>query len=446
MLETFGNSNLNPTEQESEHLEISPDILNVYRSKHETDALERRVEKNAIEEPIRKKNLQERIYNNLLRRGQKIAKAALLVGALSLGSVSKTEGADVSPDKPNTQTAHVELEKKQTVTAEQRAEIKKQIGYDIVEIAENSGFDVELEVPAANGKYALHIGQVHYIKDTEKDIDGSKEVIGVQKQIENILVSLVDHGNNKIFAERITEEQKDSLDSMNKMYGKIREAASSIMQGERCFDELAQACADMTSNQDENNIETGFVLAHIKNIYKNRAVELYKKLESDGQLTEDTKSSYGKALTHFASTGSLAPFGSDAVYLDGADSKLESEGRVTLLPAETDAGKANASKYDAALDKAREEYFKADPEKLSVDEINKLGQDYETIKKIDAKLTMDDREDIALGKMRQYSGNLIPVVYGDLHDFKDNIEKMNKTDPDHKIGLLKFSPHLNALK
>lgn len=196
---------------------------------------------------------------------------------------------------------------------------------------------------------------------------------------------------------------------------------------------------------------------YIEGIEKNNSVSLQiiesqKRIESvllslkehgitnvycEGRTHENNISSECVAL--YRTKAELAPFGEDAVFFAGADEKLSAEGKIKILPAETDEGNDGGFIHDDELKRVKDAYFNADFKALTTEQIQQLKQEYDRVKALDDELTYTARENIAVEKIRggiaqNTTGKLIPLVYGRAHDFSDNINRPGDT----AIGLIRI--------
>jgi len=108
----------------------------------------------------------------------------------------------------------------------------------------------------------------------------------------------------------------------------------------------------------------------------------------------------------------------DNVYIMGAARKLYLDGKINLIPAETDEGNDEGT---------RAAHFTHDPNSDP-----------------NFQKTVTERNDIALARITsdpQFKNmKFIPVIFGAGHNFEDNIKNYNKGNPSDTLGLIEITP------
>lgn len=416
------------------HTESSPEEI---VKAEETRARVHQLESNSQE--YKKQNWVSGIVSELKKRGAQIAKIGLVLGILGLsGSESKEE---LSQEKDH-----------QEASQENNDQASKEAGLDLSSIAAEAGFDLKVEVQSKSGKYIVQIGQAHYVDGIEVNEELTHKVIESQKSIEKLLLALASNGNDKIFSEGVASEEGQEKAFL---YGeKERKLAEEVTAGEGCFEKLAQKCDEETKAfMAKNDPAYDTIVTQIRNIFRNRAIELSQNLKADNKFSDEEKAEFEKSLESFKPFGVFSGNGEDGIYLIGAENKLQWEGAVHLLPAETEESVQDASdsvkKLLATKSAAREWLINVDFNNPPPGEGAKWKKTLDEAEKEQEFLTMDTREDIAIQKINSYVGlgydqKIIPLIFGQDHDFRNNVEAFNQSNPDSDFGLIKLSPHVEA--
>jgi hypothetical protein len=370
--------------------------------------------------------LEERKKPSRLNKFLKVAAASI---ALTTGSIATKKGID----------SYVEHKERE----ETRALLIEKTGCDLVEIAEKAGFKVILEVDNGKGKYVAHVGHTHY--DTTNmspdSLDVLKEIVGVQKGVDFILVSLphTEGTTPFVFSESIVEEENPQA-----IFQFHKSLLSEISPQQGSILKVLDIYEEEVVKRHINNYP------HIQNvfnyIYKQKMKELLDYYTTNPGLYEPTVLN-GKQFTSpqqeydFVSSNMSNRFdvlGDDAVYISGADLKLAADGKIVIFPAETVQGNSEAIKVAR---RGKSAVYDGDKGALSFIEFE---HEYE-------KKVKEEREDIGLGLIGQriqngeISGQLIPIQFGVGHQFKNNVETFNAMHPDMRLGLIRFE-HMDAGK
>lgn len=436
-------------------LEVRPETVleearRAYETRQRTQALERRLEKDQIEKPARDRDLASRIVDGLRRQKVDRTKIAALITAVGLaGCFQKgSDGQTINTEKLKQLEVLDRLAGNiertyEKVTSEQRKELTKELGFDIVEIAHTANFDVSLQVPGKHDGYILHIGQAHYVHEVENEHESALQIIAVQKDIEKVLMLLSEKNCRKVFSES-SIMVSDALEMHRQG---MRDIASEIQADEQCFDKLSTACKEETDPYEGNHdFASNEMVMRIRNVFKKRALECRQELISQNQFSEDPRASFERALLEFGPTKKFSSFGEDAVYLMGAAEKLEYENIVSILPAELYEANKGTKILDPEIEKARLNFLNTDFSSLQPNEIEALARDYFQLVKIDNTFTFDVREDIAVKMIREHASStpekeiLLPLIYGDAHDFGNNVIESNTKEAGADFGLIRLTP------
>lgn len=411
-------------------------LIEINEIKNRTDELEARLEKDQLEEGPRKAKLAKSIFEGLRSQGLRIAQIAAIFIGIGLAEYQNLDKSDASKDtKPKT------AEKQNEVSQIERDRITKETGVDVFSLAKKMGFEVEVQVPSPNGKYILHVGQSHYVGGVEtNNLALSKHIASIQRKMEIGLIGLKDLGKTNIFNEGYTVEcaAKYPID-----YDKdLRDQVNSIEPAENCFEKLTQVYIAETKFFKKNpGFKSDKIITGVAYFCASKAKDLKKAIEERGGLTSEMSLAFDKCIETFQPHGNLQPLGEDAVYLLGALEKMELEGSMHSLPAETEEGNRGAFKHDTELKIVSESYFKADFKTLPLKKIEELARNYYEVKKKSDQCALETREDIALKIMSEHPAgqeSLSVVIYGSAHDFKNNVEEMNKRNPEQARGLIRI--------
>jgi len=398
---------------------------------------ERQIEESKVQE----RNLAQKIFDVFKKRGTRLAQITTLMSAMGLSGCYESE--------KGTESAETEPKVKQ-LSGEEREQILRETGVDIVSLTESLDWSAEVQVPSTSGQYILHIGQIHYIDDVEKDLNSAKEIIRVQKEIEQILITLTENGVDKVFNEGYISNWS------NEWPVEYRERASKVIAGKKCFEELTTLCHNDTKFfEKRGNFTADYIAADIKNIYRKRAFKLVEELKFQNMFDNDMEKAFEQSLSEFQPTGVLANLGNDAVYLTDASRKLANEGVITILPAETKEAQELLSKTLDEREKASDEYLNAirNWKNFSEEEIKRLKQRYDEIRDQREHIVFDNRDNIAINKIQYYikdnngetDEKIFPLIYGMAHDFKDNLLNLRPDDAELEgLGLIRIHPRRHA--
>jgi hypothetical protein len=272
----------------------------------------------------------------------------------------------------------------------------------------------------AEGPLLLHIPQMHSMGGVAETIEAGGDAVPIiqsQKRVERVLLELKSkYGTNLVFAENLDEY---SLPGVHVIEESIKEA-------EREHASLMQLFSFIERDlpKDVSESAKAWYLYAVLVQQKKDVVELrkerdefksgknvagkFKQLfahESQAPGTADVVIQQEEMFLHDMESERL--LANDRIYLWGASMKLYLEGQIELLPAETRT--ANRKAYGKSLGGV---------------EVGK------------------DREGVALELVagRKPSGKaLIPVVYGEGHDFTAAAKEWNAAHPAHEFGLARIT-------
>lgn len=346
----------------------------------------------------------------------------------------------------------------------ERQTIEKSVGFDLKSIAEKHGFKTELQVKNGDGRYLIHIGQVHGMSAIEyKDLidnflsdqhahEKRDYVVSYQKQIEGMINELQENGyiGKDIYDEGIAPENLELLNRLQSFKSSLQKSKNE--EEPLLYHRLAEFLEREDFNlliKGERNIGEG---APLRYIILSKIEELEKKFgEKPPQfnLAKEKKAIEERDALNavLGDKGDLLPFqmtGSEK--FKSADlmlKKIRSDERAGFWIMNKDAiyfggGAAMKLFLDGKINIKASEDPKANDKAVKVLK-EKGGASQEERK----KHLMDDREDafldilssdFKLGEERRITS----VIYGRAHNFTRAIEEHNKKHPDQKIGLVRI--------
>jgi hypothetical protein len=305
-------------------------------------------------------------------------------------------------------------------------------------IASEAGFEVELVVDNERGDFILHIGQMHPANlkgaiETEQQI---AEIVRIQKDIEKILVGLKKNGRKPIevvFEEGYVEEDAGSIEALRDALKTITHLMS---EDPRWFNKATLGFSSLRENISPS------AMAAMRLIFKNKAEDVYKNLIK--KLPENQHEKIVKDFREFLKIIKADSLDQDVYYSLGAATKLCFEEMMAIMPSETRQGNDDGGRaYESLLEVCLK--IKENPPAASEEKAKLLKDFLDRERKVE-EFCFEKREDIAIGEiMERFDGlkktrnqRLIPLVYGDAHNFSNNIRGWNQNNPGKKLGLIDF--------
>ncbi len=378
--------------------------------------------------------------NKGFRKSKNALKAVLAAGMLFTGRESPQNSKNehvAFGDKAGSVSELVfdsaQKEEKISLEAERKMFIEK-TGYDMVSIAEKSGFTARLDVDNGTGPYIVHIGQKHIPTLAEKYYSGEtklyQDIISVQKNIELILLAFSKQGNNSftnVFSEGFTEKKNIETPTTKSIFLSDIKKLSKISPGKGCF--LQVFLSYLHIEDDFHDFPPSLKIA-LTYIHKQKLNELQKYFiihpeEYNLEIDREFKDVQKRLTTPFD------VLGKDAIYLSGAVDKLFIDGKINPEISETEKGSDDARKsYNDLLEA---EFING----ASEEKITSLKASFD-------KKALDVREDIALELIEKRNSilkqKIIPLVFGYGHNFTRATRKYNEEKPNNKFGLITFIP------
>jgi len=314
--------------------------------------------------------------------------------------------------------------------------IERNIGFDLKESAEQYGFKLELQVDNGDGKYIIHIGQMHCSLDGDSQMDVD-EISEYQKNIEKVIIEMQNKKNinKKIFSEGIMFNDEEDfiggIKNIRESYaGKVGDVGgylNLLIMVEKDFDEDDQSFGSSIMNYIRlQNIEK------MENYFKENPpldFETEEKIKKDKEYVKtnpevldmigdyETLKEASKILNRIRSKGLIEKIKNYTYYRIGADRKLFIDNKIELKGSEE-----------------KEAHVK-------VGQLSKIGvKDFGSIVKWRA--LNKGREDATVKIISSNTGGdeyqSTILVYGDAHDFSQSVENYNKNNPGNKVGLIKL--------
>jgi len=315
---------------------------------------------------------------------------------------------------------------------------EKAIKLEISRFADTVGFDCSLSLGNGDGKYILHIGQIHKTPYNLTNAVQHARVIDYQKSIADFISSLVNDRSSttNVFTEGFTAEDE----------GVCNEIRLSIKSD---LDNLAfdlnsyRMLTALHSKHSSGMTDLKIFMTQLNYLFRAKLNELEKYFQSHpeatGNFNEQEKQDFERSLKYAREmfVGSNAYPGEDAIFYYGAAEKLFLDGKIYRKAAEARASNAAAFKIDDTIDDAIKKMGSASTK----EESDNLAMEVGKLKASEKKITYDIREDVALRILgdfaRTNNQQVIPLVYGASHDFSDNVLKWNKSHPKQPFGLIK---------
>lgn len=426
----------NPYERYSNLLSSYSELVH---TKRRTSQVEFDIEQERTTLPKTEFDLLKRISTSLLRLGKKTAQITAFISTLGLQT-------PVNPDNAqNKETvANLQERNKHLITEGENGKIKAEVGIDIISLSKAAGFEATMEVPSETGEYILHIGQVHNTDEANHNPDLQKIIVGSQKNIEKVLLGMNTDGTVPVFAEAILSDGPNSSHYLELMYGNFRKDLDNIQIDSSVFKKILSYAENWVNMLGDSEIEDD-ILTKINYLCNKRALVSYLELKARGMLTNELELEYATTIQTLTPKGYLKPLGTDAIYYLGAAEKLSNEGLINVQGAETSEGNNSILEYSTEWESIKETYFNLDLEKTPLNKIQEIAKKYNEIKNKRNQVILEDRENIAVQiidvwKSRAFvSGKIIPLVFGNNHDFKNNVEESGQRNGS-KFGLIKLSP------
>lgn len=301
-------------------------------------------------------------------------------------------------------------------------------------------FRPEIEVPSGE-KTILHIAQRHFVPEVETDAKVHAGVVESQKHIEQLLLYLQENGlADTVYVEGVTSEYKSWLDDV-----KTRVNLIQAQEPEDVFAESETISATALQFASPEELEgEEFQKKQTADWFYAAACELdreYSRLQEEYQTFIQTRHAterYEKTFEKLTEEGTsisqriesvrlqketLAKntlIHGDEIYLWGAAEKLYAEGKIKLEVVETSVAREETQADLSPLDKIVT---------LPIG-FNKAAYRHRL------------REDVAIDLINQRAPTekLIPLVYGNGHDFTEAVEAFNAQVGATQFGLSKLTP------
>jgi len=411
-------------------------IDGIEQIKNQTDRIESKLEKTPTEleedkkQPENKqdvsKSIQEQKPPSKLKKLFRIIVAGLAIGG---GSILANQGKETY--EKYTEQKQVEQDRENL-----RMEVVHKTGIDLMTFAEQNGFEVSVDVDNGAGEYIVHIGQTHDRPEFLTRLMGKDLVIESQKKIQNLLnlVLEADPSLVEVFNEGVDIESVNNFEIVKKYIEKVENMKCTVAT----FDVLHVQYLDF------GIVEGGFNALIKKSIVK-KLQEIKGEFEKNNiKFQSDLEKEYFvESLGVFMDTAGLF---TDLVYEDdaelayGAVEKMSIEGKFKIGATESKWLNDDANQAIANTENIKTEYYKATTD----DERKYLSIKWKEAEKEFWKHALEPRENFAVrhiaNKMSNDTQRLNMMVYGDAHEFNNNVEDWNKKNPDRKIGLIRLKP------
>ncbi|MFA7252644.1 MAG: hypothetical protein WC027_02200 [Candidatus Paceibacterota bacterium] len=296
------------------------------------------------------------------------------------------------------------------------------LGMNLEEFARNMKVNVTLEVydKEAN-QYIVHIGQVHHLPGMEvNNPELASEVIDSQLKISQILDTLVkvNNGTTNIFVEGVLDTSLDLLSVYKEKVQNIRSVTADK-------DSYRKIYNDIWVGVDENRGLGTSAEALFAYVLNQELPRLEKEFRNNPpQLTVEEKVDFDKYERELRDLRKKVydKHGDSAIYLFlGATAKAYFDGTVNLLPTEGET---------------RQEMNK------KASEIGEVYYDNVDERKRRSPIRESETIDIIGGSVTD-NQKVIPVVFGEGHNFADDVIRHNGQHPDQRFNLIKIETGYN---
>lgn len=270
-------------------------------------------------------------------------------------------------------------------------------------------FNVDVQVPGGE-KTILHIAQKHG-ENTLKETRRIDKVITSQKRIEELLTYLKDKGLvDSVYTEGLNKEYKAFIDGPKHM------------ESERIF-EIAKVLNDPSLGYSEMRQANWLYSAKCELLQRAKKLEIkYAESLKSGVDDKEMTAQIERSKTIAHEIGENALIKGDNVYVWGTSFKMYAEGKIDLRSAET----AEADEATMAPHTLKE----------AIPAVLEMGNKPAFRHRI--------REDAALELIAKDIPNLkqkiVPLVYGESHNFKEAINEYDKKSGNHALGLTRVAP------
>ncbi|MDO8529156.1 MAG: hypothetical protein Q7S18_00625 [bacterium] len=321
-------------------------------------------------------------------------------------------------------------------------------------------FSSKMEIPNAENKYVLHIAQIHGASSLEESIRGMEKIgknlgylIEKQRDVESLLAFLSEKYQIKdVFVEGTDKTIISFIEEIKSNIAKNKDGTRKAP-----VERWNKAISIFNFAKDKQEGFTDAQRAHLlylsQSAIKNEKEFLFQSYERYQSGTGDVEQEYldlfklwqqaGISFDDAISglSGQEKEMGAhellkdDRIYIWGGAMKLYLEGKINAHPAETmEANQKAFAKYPGGTIAFTQEQLKDSKE------LEKLRKIVEEREAIDEKGN-DIRENAAINlivqapsfQARQFS----PLIYGQGHDFKNNIEKFN-SQSQRSVGLMRI--------
>lgn len=277
-------------------------------------------------------------------------------------------------------------------------------------------FKAEVQVPGGD-KTILHIGQIHAVGSFKSMESGKEtgEIIRSQKAVEELLTYLSENKlTDSVYVEGFG---KGSVEFLKLQESDVNDTPLDSLAKNSKFLDLPEL------NRQDSAKAAWLYAAKLRLEKTIKAVEgKTKNLPEGSEEAKEAASRLSVFKEELSEIGSNKLIAGDNVYIWGAAAKMHAEGKINILPSET----------TEAREKTEAPYTlkEALPAAMS------LG--------VKAEFRHREREDVAVKMVAQgaqaQNEKVIPLIYGDAHNFTESVTDFNKQSGHGTFGLTKVMP------
>jgi uncharacterized protein YukE len=302
-----------------------------------------------------------------------------------------------------------------------------------------NAFEVEAQVPGGE-KTILHIGQLHLSSpDKKPDRREMQEIIQSQKHIEELLKYIVEKGAaDTVYVEGITEEYKKTLDDARNLVAKSEhDSPDNVIADSVVIMNDAMLVEDSpTSNTSEEKSKADWLYAakcELERQYKTIEAE-YKTFTTTGHADSRYEKTFElwkqkglkiqeameRIRVRAEKIGSNELLRGDNIYLWGVAEKMYAENKIKIGVAESKTARVKTMAPYSLSERI-----------LSIPENGYKPAYRHRI-----------REDVALDLINKDlpKEKVIPMIFGENHNFSESVKDFNKKTGSDKFGLIKIIP------
>ncbi len=301
-------------------------------------------------------------------------------------------------------------------------------GIDLVKLGAENGFKVKMEVDNGNGEYVVHVGQLHNVQSTLDQRLFKDEIIESQKNIEKTLLTAAESLETTpiVFLEGIVDSSVKQIE--------LLKSSIDILKNKKASEINILDFSYEINNLLKGNGAGAYQYHQVAQQKAKEVLEYYSKKDLSNDTNSSLTHSYLDTIKDFVNSEKKDDiYGENSVYKQGAVLKLYFENKIQVDASE------NAAANDAGVESLNEiKAFRNTMHLSGKNGTEEYHQKLDNLYQKSSKLILEPRENIAIEKIGTSTDRqkIKLLVYGDAHEFKNNVEEWNAKHPDHTLGLI----------